>query len=273
MGQKVNPNIFRLGVNKTWNTSFCEKKTSDLALYTFKNVELESYIQKFLIDHNLILHEYKIHFSQSCLNIYISYFIPTTFKTKKNIQQFSLTNKKFNEDFLLNKFIKGFNIFNKTNYKIVITLNCINKKITFLSYKQLNFVKKKLLLLRRYKTDTFNFDETFNLLLNAIINKNSSFMVGTFIANKLKIIKKHNRFLKCIKHILSLLIKSDFSMIKSIKIKISGKINRARRTKNKIITIGDIPAQTISEKLNYSQTSKTHNPNGSLGVKIWITEK
>jgi hypothetical protein len=26
MGQKVNPNIFRLGVNKTWKTEFFEKK-------------------------------------------------------------------------------------------------------------------------------------------------------------------------------------------------------------------------------------------------------
>ena len=26
MGQKVNPNILRLGVNKTWKTKFFEKK-------------------------------------------------------------------------------------------------------------------------------------------------------------------------------------------------------------------------------------------------------
>ena len=26
MGQKVNPNIFRLGVNKKWKTDFFEKK-------------------------------------------------------------------------------------------------------------------------------------------------------------------------------------------------------------------------------------------------------
>ena len=30
MGQKVNPNILRLGVNKTWKTKFFEKKNQEL---------------------------------------------------------------------------------------------------------------------------------------------------------------------------------------------------------------------------------------------------
>ena len=37
MGQKTNPNIFRLGVNKTWKTEFFEKKNAELSLYTFKD--------------------------------------------------------------------------------------------------------------------------------------------------------------------------------------------------------------------------------------------
>jgi hypothetical protein len=36
MGQKTNPNIFRLGVNKTWKTEFFEKKKKEINLYTFK---------------------------------------------------------------------------------------------------------------------------------------------------------------------------------------------------------------------------------------------
>ena len=230
-------------------------------------------MQKFLIDNGLVLHSYKIHYSQSSLNIWLYYFIPTTFKTNKKITNLIQNPNNFNEKILIKKFICGLQLFTKKKYQIITTFHCINKTINFLTPKQINFIKKKLILLRRYKNDDFNFDETFNLLFYAIVNKNSSFIISNFIANKLKTIKKHNRFLKCVKKILILLVKSDMSMIKSIRIKISGKINRARRTKNKVITIGDMPIQTISADIGYSQESKTHNPNGSLGIKVWIIDK
>ena len=35
---------------------------------------------------------------------------------------------------------------------------------------------------------------------------------------------------------------------------------------------GDVPAQSISAKLDYSQIT-THNSNGSYGIKIWVVEK
>ena len=79
--------------------------------------------------------------------------------------------------------------------------------------------------------------------------------------------------MSCITRILELLIVSDYSQIKGIKIKISGNLNRARRTNNKIIKIGNIPAQTIDIVLDYANTTITHNPNGSLGIKVWIIEK
>ena len=40
MGQKINPVIFRLGVNKTWKTEFFEKKNNELPLYVFKDLEI-----------------------------------------------------------------------------------------------------------------------------------------------------------------------------------------------------------------------------------------
>ena len=35
MGQKTNPNIFRLGVNKTWKTEFFEKKKKGTSFIYF----------------------------------------------------------------------------------------------------------------------------------------------------------------------------------------------------------------------------------------------
>ena len=75
MGQKTNPNIFRLGVNKTWKTEFFEKKNTELSLYTFKDLEIKDYIERFLEIHGIILHDYKQQYSNSTLNLYISYFI------------------------------------------------------------------------------------------------------------------------------------------------------------------------------------------------------
>jgi ribosomal protein S3 len=86
MGQKTNHNIFRLGVNKKWKTEFFEKKTKEFAYFTFADLEIKSYIERFLSIYGLILHDYKIHHTNSVLNIYISYVVTPDFKFN-NIKQ------------------------------------------------------------------------------------------------------------------------------------------------------------------------------------------
>ena len=83
MGQKTNPNIFRLGVNKKWKTEFFEKKSQELSNYTFKDLEIKEYIERFLETKGLLLHDYKLHYSNSVLNIYISYFVTPNFVFEK----------------------------------------------------------------------------------------------------------------------------------------------------------------------------------------------
>ena len=53
---------------------------------------------------------------------------------------------------------------------------------------------------------------------------------------------------------------------------VKGRLNGVPRAKHKIITIGDVPVQSISAKLDYYQ-GDVHNSNGSYGVKVWIVEK
>jgi ribosomal protein S3 len=83
MGQKVNPNIFRLGVNKTWKTEFFEKKRQELPLYTFKDLEIKNYIERFLEIQGILLHDYKQHYTNNTLNLYISYYITPEFSLSK----------------------------------------------------------------------------------------------------------------------------------------------------------------------------------------------
>jgi len=85
MGQKTNPNIFRLGVNKKWKTEFFEKKSQELSNYTFKDLEIKEYIERFLETRGLLLHDYKLHYSNSVLNIYISYFVTPSFVFGKTL--------------------------------------------------------------------------------------------------------------------------------------------------------------------------------------------
>lgn len=95
MGQKINPNIFRLGINKKWKTEFFEKKRYELPLYTFKDLEIKSYVQRFLEKQGIILHDYKQYYSNSTLNLYISYFVLPEFilGKKSKINKFNLVSK------------------------------------------------------------------------------------------------------------------------------------------------------------------------------------
>lgn len=274
MGQKVNPTIFRLGINKTWKTTYIENKNYELPLYTFKNLEIKDYIKKFLMNNGLLLHNYKIQYNETFINLYISYFVPIQFKLKTNKKIYFNTNNQIKESIQINKFNEGLNLFTLKKYKINTIFRCINKNFYSLNSEEIKFLKTRLTLLRKFKNGgNFNFEETFNLLSAVVYNRNSAILLSNFIGENLKKIKKHNRFLSCITRILELLIVSDYSQIKGIKIKISGKLNRARRTNNKIIKIGNIPAQTIDIVLDYANTTITHNPNGSLGIKVWIIEK
>lgn len=91
MGQKINPNIFRLGINKTWKTEFFEKKRHELPVYTFKDLEIKGYIERFLEMQGIYLHDYKQQYSNSTLNIYISYFVSPEFNQQKKDNTIKMT--------------------------------------------------------------------------------------------------------------------------------------------------------------------------------------
>lgn len=97
MGQKVNPNILRLGINKTWKTKFFEKKKQELPLYTFKDIEIKEYVERYLFLNGILLHDYKQYYTNSTLNLYISYFVSEEFNSKKfNPVQITLSSKGTN---------------------------------------------------------------------------------------------------------------------------------------------------------------------------------
>jgi hypothetical protein len=98
MGQKTNPNIFRLGVNKKWKTEFFEKKPKEFARLSFLDLEIQLYLERFLNMYGLILHDYKVYYSNSIVSIYISYALIVDSKFNKQNKKIILTNnqKKLN---------------------------------------------------------------------------------------------------------------------------------------------------------------------------------
>lgn len=332
MGQKVNPNIFRLGINKTWKTEFFEKKKNELPLYTFKDLEIKDYLERFLETHNILLHDYKQYFSDSTLNLYISYFVTHDFfKSTSSVLALSLTDKAGNrkkvsmkdarqqtlistnsynrslwksknvkdlyelknyfksrhsdinflpskslidKDFkspklagVLENFFKVLSLFTKNRLNISVNFRCVNKDLSFLKITQ----RKNFILLQKFRNTPFLRDG-IELLFHVVCNNTSANLLAKFIASQIRKTKRHKFFLSFLKQSLSTLLRSSVSKVKGVKIIIKGRLNGVPRAKHKIITMGDVPAQSISEHIDYAQTT-VHNSNGSYGIKVWIVER
>lgn len=339
MGQKINPTIFRLGVNKTWKTEFFEKKNHELPLYVFKDLEIRNYIERVLETYGIILHDYKQHYNDSTLNLYVSYFVTSDFavdkketterltikdgagnkkvvknlrnsvtdsthflssnktinfstdssrlyklkqylnssssikpvlqqgfgsRTKK-INEFSDTN--FNVNGIFDQVFEVLNLFSNNKLNIALNFCCINKDLYFLKFSQ----DKIFMSLQKFRNTPF-LREGIEVLFHVAYNSNSANLLAKFIAFQLKKIKRQKFFLSFLKQSLTALSNSKPSKIKGVKIVIKGRLNGVPRAKHKIITIGDVPVQSISAKLDYSQTT-IHNSNGSYGIQVWVVEK
>ena len=329
MGQKINPNIFRLGINKTWKTEFVEKKNKELPLYIFKDIEIKEYIERFLEMHGILVQDYKQYYSSSTLNLHISYFVTHSFmQTKVSNLTVSLVDKEGNQkrvkmkneykssaafsiddtqklwklektsdyyklrnyyklnnskrihssivnsDFkeerisgVLNDMFKVLSLFTNNKMNIFVTFSCLNKDFNFLKFTQ----KKNFILLQKFRNTAF-LKEGIELLFYVTCNNNSANLLSKFISSQIQKTKRHKFFLSFLKQSLTIMLNSAISKVKGVKIVLKGRLNGVPRAKHKIITIGDVPVQSISEKIDYAQTT-VHNANGSYGIKVWIIEK
>ena len=272
MGQKINPNIFRVGVTKTWKTEFFEKKNKELPLYTFKDLEIKDYIERFLETQGIIMHDYKQHYSNSTFHFYVSYFVTSDFilnKIKNNSNRLLLINKEGNKKkvSLHVNICNVLSLFTHQKFNIVMHFCCINKDLNFLKVAQ----KKNFVSLQKFRNTPF-LKEGIELLFHVVCNQNSANLLVKFIGFQIQKIKRHKFFLAFLKKVLTTFMSSSVSQIKGVKIAVKGRLNGVPRAKHKILTIGDVPVLTIIEKVNYAQTT-VHNSNGSYGIKVWVVEK
>ena len=217
MGQKVNPNIFRLGINKEWNVKFSEVTNEEHTLYNYHNIEIKNFLQKFFKDFGLNTHLVKFGYTQKYLYVYISYYFTNEFinvckkeepyKAKRKNHNTSKTSKPLNVNF--KKVMGQSKIGKKKITKNLIIAELIKYHLRLENKKVLNnflFSKKKILnsLEKRIKT---NQSKTHKLFLKKkkmknffstlkILQKRKKFFITFFKFYKQTKFKKHYHKLK-----------------------------------------------------------------------------
>lgn len=309
MGQKVNPILFRIGINKNeWKFKYLEKNVEEHSLHSFRSIEIKKYLIQFLSNSNLMLHDYRINFTQTSVYVYVSYFatakiMANIFKTKrKKIETklelnqrriFSLLrtppsvfnkHKKFlqsnkfkygviaKKNSFLENFFEGLSVFLLKKLKIVLILRQVGKGLSVNFNDCNNFdktiIKNKLLSFRKYSKDS-SFKDMLHLLIGCIRLNHSASLLSNYISRRLIKTKSHSQFLYTFKDILVILQKTKISKIKGIKVKVKGRLNGKARSVSKTILIGEMPVQTLTAKIDYSE-SISYTSNGTFGVKVWI---
>ena len=135
---------------------------------------------------------------------------------------------------------------------------------------QASSLKKIKTQLRQFKRAQF-FRETLNILFVVIRKGESSKLLAQFIALQLSTTKRHNFFLIFLKQSLILLLQSNFSAVSGVKIVIKGRFNGAPRARSQTLLIGSVPQQFFDAKISYSEAT-AYTPNGTFGIKCWISE-
>ena len=275
MGQKANSHVLRLGLKKNeWKSKYIEKLTEESSIFIYNDLEIRKYLDRFFQLHGLILHDCRINYSSDRLDISLSYFVTTkalkSIKPAKVAKKSSLT--QFNNGLSFTEMLLE-SITKFTKYKISISINLydLNRKLSLTIQKsQVASLKKIKTQLRQFKRAQF-FKETLNVLFVAIKKRESSKLLSQFIALQLSTTKRHNFFLIFLKQSLILLLQSNFSAVNGVKIVIKGRFNGAPRARSQTLQIGTVPLQFFEAQINYSEAT-AYTPNGTFGIKCWISE-
>ena len=179
------------------------------------------------------------------------------------------TNENLTKNNITEQILETLSLFTDKKFHIFLSFKNLNRGVSFkLPKEEQNFLKKKILFLKRYSRNKF-FKESLNIVFVSTKIKNPTSLLAEFLAQQMAFLKRHNHFLIFFKTLLVLFINSKFSKIKGIKIVINGRFNGAPRAKNRLILIGNISIQTIDNSIDYSQAT-SYTKNGTFGIKVWI---
>ena len=135
MGQKINPNIIRLGVFKDWNSKFFELNKEEHTTLNYQNIQIISFLKKFFKNYKINIHDIKLGYSNKILYIYISYYYTIKFFFfLKKLSSFKLKKKKLFK-------LKKKKLFKLKKKKLLKKKS--NKKIRKKTYSKINHYLSK----------------------------------------------------------------------------------------------------------------------------------
>jgi len=92
MGQKTDARIFRQGINKkNWELKHIEKNLEESSFYLYKTLEIQKYLNRFFGLYKIKIHNCKIFYSESSLQVFISFYVTAKTITViyKNLTKYS----------------------------------------------------------------------------------------------------------------------------------------------------------------------------------------
>lgn len=245
-------------MNKHWQSKYFEKSAKESHANIFRSLEIENCLRQLLKKKGFNLHSYRLNFSNSVLQIFVSSY-KKTLSNKKN------SNLKTKKTESLNKVVSR-NVLKTLNHFTGNRLHINFKLLNLNNHNQQNKTKTNVNLSR------FRIPEIEQLYPLIIKQEDSAKLLGTFIAEYLKTTKRHNFFFNSLSKSLNLVLKQQDSRIKGVKILLKGRLNNAARSRNKYIKIGTVPLITKSRNIDYAE-STAFTPNGTIGIKVWISHK
>lgn len=245
-------------MNKYWKSKYFETNRKESHINIFRSLEIENYIKQLLKKKDFNLQTYRLNFSNSTLQVFISAYKKTA-NNEKN-KKFITKKTKLLNSITSQNILKALKSFVGNKYHIHLKILNLNKH-------NLQTQIKTNINLSRFKIPEL--EQLYPLILN---QQNSTKLLGIFIAESLKKTKRHNLFFNSLSKTLDTILKQKNSKIKGIKILIKGRLNNATRSQNRYIKIGMIPLITENQILDYSETT-AFTSNGTIGVKIWISHK
>jgi small subunit ribosomal protein S3 len=240
MGQKVNPNLFRLYLNNNYLSNWYANKklySNFLKEDDYIRYNIDNFLKNLIIISNIYI--YRI------LNKYIYIKLDILYPKIYDIYNILLNYLKIN----LNNF----------NNKILIYLNKLNKNIKILFNFFFKNKIKKLIFLFQQKTNKKIF-----IKLNFI--KNPYYNVNLITKIILEQIKKRISYRRILNQIIN---KIENFNIRGIKIQISGRLDGIEIARSEWKKYGIMPLQTLSNNIIYNSNYIKTNY-GIIGVKTWL---
>lgn len=275
MVRKINNSVVPLNLkNSEHNFKYIEKNREESALFLYKGLEINDYVERTLKLYGFILVECKLSHSYSDLKVFISFYdMLHDNKSSKVFTNLTYMNRKNVIITLVNDvLLASFSLYHPKKTKISFKLQNLNKKFETSLVKVKENEYKNLLKKFRFNLE---FKEILKASFIVVTEKNSAKLLAKLISyhiHKIHKQRKHNFLISFFNKVFESIISLEFSSIVGLKVLISGRLNGAPRAKSKAFRVGSVSLQSDKHYVDYCEDT-AYTVYGTFGVKVWVFEK